>query len=343
MKIFLVLLFIILFLLSVIDIAEKNKHVIFRLLSLIFFTTALVASESSKDYLSYHTAFSFIEGYKDTRFEPTFSLIVKTIKIFSSNSIFLFATYAIIGVFIKFFAIKKLTNLYFLSLLIYLSNYYLLHEINQIRAGVASGILLLSIKPLYERNSKLFFLSSILAISFHYSAIIILPLWFLNPHKLNRNIAFIIIPLSYLLVLNNITLGRFIELIPIDPVQRLYIMYSTQMEKGLKSDINIFNTIQLLRCLIALIMVYFYKILEEQNKYSIILLKIYITGIVTFVLFSDFPTASFRISAFLLVVEIILIPLLIYMVKQKRFAIIFPVGIGAILIWLNLFHLKVIL
>ena len=94
--------------------------------------------------------------------------------------IYLFLLFAILGVSFKLIAIKQLTELWFLSLILYLSNFFILHEMTQIRAGVASAFLLLCVKPIYDRDLKRFLLFAVLGFLFHYSAIVILPLWFLG-------------------------------------------------------------------------------------------------------------------------------------------------------------------
>ena len=81
--------------------------------------------------------------------------------------------YAIFGVTLKLIAIKQLTEFWFIALAVFISHYYMLHDLIQIRAGVASAFLLLCIKPLYERNGKRFLLWTLIAFLFHYSAIII--------------------------------------------------------------------------------------------------------------------------------------------------------------------------
>ncbi|WP_256742632.1 EpsG family protein, partial [Cronobacter sakazakii] len=49
---------------------------------------------------------------------------------------------------IKLHAIKKISSSPILSLIIYIAFYYILHDMTQIRAGVAAGLFLLAIREL---------------------------------------------------------------------------------------------------------------------------------------------------------------------------------------------------
>lgn len=89
----------------------------------------------------------------DVDVEPSFNIIVNFSKIICENEpIIMFIIYAFIGVFLKLRAIAILSNFIFLSLAIYVSEYYILQEMTQIRAGIAGGLFLLSIKPLYNKK-----------------------------------------------------------------------------------------------------------------------------------------------------------------------------------------------
>lgn len=321
---------------------KYNKYIYVLIGVILAFTAGLRPEDATNDYMGYLKAYYTINDYS-SRLEPTFYIIVSFVKVVFSNPVFLFIIYAILGVSLKFIAIKQISELYLLSALIYFTSFFLLHEMTQIRAGVASGILLLCIKPLYQRNLKKFIILVALSISFHYSALVFLLLWFLNPKNIDRKFYLSLIPIVYILALKGFTLGFIIEHIPIDPIQTLYSMYKINMEKGLGDKINLFNGVQLLHCAMALFLIYNVDKLKKQNEYAPILLKIYTLSIIIFVMFSDFPVISFRISELLGIVEIILIPFLLYLFKPKRLAILFPIGIALLMFMLNLFYVKLIL
>ena len=190
------------------------KTIVFICLAIVLITIAAFRGEGvDRDYSNYVSYFH----EQDFLFvEPSFVLISIIIHfIVGPYPIFLFIFFAILGVSLKFIAIKQLTELWFLSLVIYISYFFILQDLTQIRAGVATSFLLLCIKPIKERNWKKFLLFSFLAFSFHYSALLIFPLWFLGG-KSGRKWLFFSIPISYLVYFSGINL---ITMIPVPFIQ----------------------------------------------------------------------------------------------------------------------------
>ena len=87
--------------------------------------------------------------------EPGFWLIYKINKIiFNGNTQCFFLIYALLGVSLKIFAIKKYSLLPFFSTFTYVCLYFILHEMTQIRAGVAAAIFLLALQDIKDKNLK---------------------------------------------------------------------------------------------------------------------------------------------------------------------------------------------
>lgn len=143
--------------------------------------------------------------------EPTFEIISY---LTNFNERIVFFIYASLAVSIKFLAIRQISKFPFLSIFTYISLYFVLLEMTQIRAGVAIGIFLLSIKDIYNRNLINFSLKIIAATLFHYSAIILILLYFLNPYKINK-IVYFFIPICIVIInlfLDNILLQYILQI-----------------------------------------------------------------------------------------------------------------------------------
>ena len=104
--------------------------------------------------------------------EYSFRVISEFIYNYFHNYRYLFLLYALLGTTIKFYSIKKLSPLPFLSVCIYIFTYYVVHEFTQIRAGVASAFLLLSLIPLSKGNKSLTLVVILFASLFHYSSLL---------------------------------------------------------------------------------------------------------------------------------------------------------------------------
>lgn len=231
--------------------------------------------------------------------------------IFSSNFNTFLLIFAILGVSIKIYALVRLSPLPLLSIMLYLLSYYWLHEYIQIRAGVATGIFLLATKDLAINNIKGYFFKTFLALMFHWSSIIMIPLYFLTRFK--RLVIYTFLPaISILLYLIGFTIY------PLTIYLNEFYIY--HIYAGYKDDINVFNLISLSYILIFYIVtLVFFLRKRTVGKYEITLYKIVSVGIATFFIVSTLnsPVVSFRLLEYFMVVLLILIPYLITKFKQK--------------------------
>lgn len=317
----------------------KIKYLFFISIAIIMI---LVVGFRNGDYVMDYSIYSEIyETDSDDITEPAFVFISYILHMVSSNSIYLFVLFAFLGVSLKFVAIKQLTELWFLSIVIYCSYLFVLHEITQIRAGVASAFLLLCVKPIYEKDLKRFLLFSFLAFSFHYSAIVFFPLWFLG-HNPQKKWLFVSIPLGYLAYFLHLNIIYTLPIPGIEEKIELYIKV-----KELKGDIwdaiNVFNPLILARITFFYFMLWKYNLIILHNKYFTILIKIYCFSIMSIFLFSVLPVVAFRISELLSSIEIILIPLLFYSIKERMVSKILVVIIGSAFLCILLFYNKLVL
>lgn len=336
------LLFIISFVFSII-------HIPYRLYKIIFFIffgftliiiAALRKEGVDRDYTNYKDAF---EGANLIGFaaEPSFAFICWVVKVFLNNNvIFLFLIYALLGVTIKFYAIKQLTEFWFLSIVIYISYLYTLQELTQIRGGVATGLLLLAIKPLFERKFLVFFIISIFAFLFHFSTFFIIFLWFLDCKKINAKLwAFLILFSCLFGIVLKDYFASISSIFALGPLEDKVLAY--QFDNN--STLNVFNVWQLLRCGLSFLFLYKIDLLQKNSQYSILLVKIYVLSACVFFLLSFNPAFSGRISDVLSVVDIVLIPFLIYLFEPRFFAksIVFLIGLSYL--FLNLFFNKILI
>lgn len=319
---------------------SENKIIIFlNFAFLLIIFAGFRDGNSVRDYLNYIQLFK----YPDEYIEPTFNIISYIVKLlFYGNVVYLFLIYSFLGVSLKFYAIKQLSPFFFLSVIIYLSHYYILHDLTQIRVGVASGFLLMCIKPLYERNFKLFFTFLFIAILFHYSAIVLLPLWFINKDNLNKFYYYLLIPMGIIIYILKINL--ILEL-PIPILQEKIAIYKELQEFDVDgfNEINVFNSLYILRCLIYYFLLYYSNNIIHSNKYFIILIKIYAFSLFSLPAFSVMPVIAFRIGELFGIVEVILMPMIFYTIKEKLFPKFVVVSISFAILLFNIFYNEYIL
>jgi len=298
---------------------DKIKKIWLVIFSIVLIITAAFRGEGvDQDYQMYEFIYNHVDNIKLVTTEPTYMFFCQLFRnFFQFDSVSIFILYAILGVSIKMYSINKISNFVFLSLLIYFSNLYILHDMTQIRASIGSSILLLMIKPITEGNKKQFFVLFFIAFLFHYSSMISLVLLLLNPNKINKKVWFLVIPAAYFLYFINFSGVNFYKFIPIEAVSSKVNTYVLTQDANEEEKVNVFSVLLIIKfCIISL---FLYKIddLFEKNKYAILLLKLYILSFFVLIFFADVITLSLRFSEFLNVVEIVTLPLIVFCFPNK--------------------------
>lgn len=325
------------------------------LLGLIAFTLILVAGlrtpgvdPDSKTYIDVFNKFSspadYFRDYKlNSFFEPAYYLIPSIIRVtFGLNYLWVFLTFAIIGVSLKFLAISKLTDFAFLSVLVYYSHFFLLHDMTQIRAGAASGILLLCIPQIQKRNFLRFLLLIGVGLLFHYSMVIFLPFYFLRSKSINKKLYLALLYFPFILHFLKFNILSVFQMLKLGFISDKIQLYNDLLELDVFGGINIFNILFLVQLVTCTIFIIKSDLLFKNNKYGILLLKVYCIAAASFVIFSNIPVIAFRISELLGIVQIILMPFFLYVVKPKYMALIIIFAFALTYISNDLIHVGLV-
>lgn len=252
--------------------------------------------------------------------EYSFILISKLVQLFSNDVHVLFFIYAFLGLTLKFFAFRKLSEFWFLPVVVYISYFYVLHELTQIRTGVMAGLFLLAIKPICEGKRLKAFLFIATGIFFHYSALVLLPLLFLSNKpmgNIKRTMWALIVPFGYMVYLYGFS--ALLDLSTELPyIGHKLAAYKLSTDKGLViSTINAFNPLFLITNLLYLYLLYFHDTIIAHNKYFPFMIKVFACSIFSYLALSGFPVMAERIHLLLLTVTIILYSNICYTIKPK--------------------------
>lgn len=249
----------------------------------------------------------------------------------------IFLLYAFLGISIKFAALKKLTPLVFLALVIYMGNYFILHEFTQIRAGVASSIMLLAIKPLGDGRRWHALILMLIAIFFHYSSLLMIPLLLLTNRdmtKQQRLIWALLVPAGYVAYIMQVS----ITALPIPYIGDKLEIYQDLKEQGFLDEINVFNLVFLVHIIIYLYLLYMYDLIKGHNLYFPIMIKMMGLSVFSFVALSSLPVLAFRVSELYGIVEIILFTNIYYTVKPAWVSRCIVMFIGITMFCINVFY-----
>lgn len=246
--------------------------------------------------------------------EPSFLFLSKFLYIIYPDIHLLFFFYALLGVAIKFYAIRQITPLLFLPVIIYMGNFFLLHDLTQIRVGVASAFFLLSVDPLSKGRKKLACVYIIMAIIFHYSALALIPLLFLNNASISQKSKIIwalIVPLCFILYAIGTDVLTTFE---IPYITEKVETYRTISENKLEKE-SILNPFPLIKMAVFLYFLYYSDLIKQFVPSIYLLIKILGASLLAYFMFSSIKIISMRISELYGIIEIVAYPCILYTVK----------------------------
>lgn len=308
---------------------------------LLFLFAALRHSSVGRDYEVYADTFRTVVASRfDTLlllfYEPSFFVFPV---IFSSlgyepvvPSIICFA---FLGVFTKVFSLSISPSLS-LSILLYVSSFFLLHEMTQIRVGVASGIFLVALKYLKSGDKVKYTFLILLATLFHYSSLLYLLVLFFTPTK--RSYLLLFVALIYFIIdaYFRIDLTTRIGLTTITPKSEFYVEV---IEGGFENEINIFNY-NIFIALLLLVLLWFGRSkIVPQDFFFHLVLKIHLLSLIFYFAFSSTAIFAMRLYELFGVIQMILFAYVIYFSRLWRFA-----GVALVLLisFLNFLNFTVI-
>lgn len=320
------------------------KRYRFFLYILMGFVMVLIAGlrEIGLDPDSANYEYSFQHYYQSSEMgmvEPSFTLISAVLNVFTDNVHLLFLVYALLGVTIKLYAFKKNLQCIFVPMMLYISFYFVLHEMTQIRAGVVSALFLLAVYHIAKKEKRKALLLIIVGSFFHYSSLALLPTLMFGNKNLNRkeNIMIaLLIPLSYLIYFGGISMLLNTD-IPL--IGNKLAIYQQAMEKGkMTVNINVFDPVHLVSVMLFYYTLYFRKTITAFNENYNVVIKIVALGLFLHTSLAFLPVLALRISQLYCIVNIFLFSGIVYTFKQKWMGITVLVLLSIFQMYLALPH-----
>lgn len=315
---------------------DYNKYAYWGLCIFLILFCAFRTIGVDPDSENYETIFKSNSNNPKLLVEASFMFLSEIIKNFTDDVHYLFLFYAILGITIKFYALRQLSPWFFLPLVIYIGNYYVLHDFIQIRAAIASGMLLLAIKPLSEGNKKRAVVYFLIANVFHYSSFAFYPILFFS-NNLSKIWKYILIGITPIGVVMFLLHYDFISALPIPYIQDKIEMYKALTERGIFEELTLKNLFIWIQYAIILYSLYFYDTILEKCPALPLLLKITAYSMVCFFALSSISVVAARLHELLGIVELALFPCVCYTIRPQHYGKIAVCVIGAIEFFYTLF------
>lgn len=257
------------------------------------------------DFIAYKEMIENIRYRENNKeFSFQFFLWLNDLIFYSNANVFMFM-FASMSLSVKFYALFKLSRIPLISLALYIVSYFWLHEYVQIRTAIAIGFFLLSIKDLSEGNLKKYMLKVLLATLFHWSSLILIPLYFIIrylPTKL-----FLYLPFMGLLI-------YYFGFLPSFAYSEAFLLFGPVYEItpfNLNSFMNLF--------LFSTSYFVFTHRASTSSSFDITLIKIFSFSYFLYCLLCalSLPIAAYRFSEYFNVIVVLIFPALIFHLRKK--------------------------
>lgn len=298
---------------------RKVVYTCFAVACVLLIINCIFRDEFLPDYLTYEWLYNAGGSSKVSReYEQTFNIIVK----YSPTFLILLGVYAVISCSINMYGLLKNSPNIWLSLLLYLTFWYVLHDMIQIRAGVACALMLVGVRYIQERKWIIYFLICFVAMSFHNSAVIMFPLYFLPKKNCNKWVWTIILGVALLFSAMNYQFGLMARSIPVGFVQT-YLENYIGNKNYTSSSLGFTRFLKIGLCIL---MLFNQKKITRQYPYAPVVLGQYMCSLLCYLLFADIPVLQGRMGEFLGVSEIFALSMLPF-ISKKHYYIWFAVPI----------------
>ncbi|NWK43821.1 EpsG family protein [Ralstonia pickettii] len=260
-------------------------------------------------YLRVYDDYAAADGLLNAPFGPLFMLIGWIGKNLGATDSGYLWLVAIAGVSAKLVGIRRCSQFFWLSVAVYISKYFALHEMAQVRAGIAAGIFLFSIPLLQRRAMFKYTLCILIASAFHQSALAYLLLYPIGKITYRK-----FTPLATLaaggLIFSILNVNGALLSLASTHFPKINT-YLDLLSAGEYSEIHIFNTEIVLKILIWSVLAANYNKLSRNYKYFDLLFRIWTLSLILYFSMISVPVFAFRVSELLDISTIILFPALI--------------------------------
>jgi hypothetical protein len=303
---------------------QREIRVVFALIMIALVFFGGLRYRVGFDYVPYAQFFRRVPGFSmdlitfvgRSRFEIGFVALAsffKTLGITYVSAVFV--SVIVICLTLNINSLKKYTSAVYFSLFMYLSLYFFGREMGQIRQAMATAIVFFAFRYVLKKQFIPFLLLILLAGSFHYSVLIVLPFYFLSTLKLKQSHYIILIVLGvaitfidWLIPLNNLLLSLNFRSLP----------YIGSRYGG---SVSIFSIQYARRLFPAILAIITMKKLDERFEYFRIALNMVVFGAFFSLLFNEAAVYVERMFVPFIFFEVLIFGFVTQYSQDRRFQI----------------------
>lgn len=292
----------------------KQVPLILAMMILVFFA-GLRASNIGLDTMTYRRIFleiqenpiSILHSFRYYNIEYGYALL----NILAPGFQWLLFITAIFGVGLKIYISNQLNvKKKAAFLLFYFSSIYVFYDMGIIREGLAISVIFLALPSIKNRNLKKFCFYLLIAMLFHITAILVLPLYFVGNKEFSRKVYYFILLLTIgvTLFVNVATILRWVA----DFLKNDYITHKLDVyfAQSIYTQIHLSSFIKRIVLLIVFLEIFKHKRLKfgssriaiekrEQTEYTWLYINAYYISVLEMILLSFMPIMGTRGTAYL--------------------------------------------
>ena len=323
--------FVLLSVLSLAPLQVRERRILSILIGLLLMGVAGLRAGITADYDSYLAKYNaFKAGDTDEGIEASYKIICDIVANTVDHFNGVLLIYAFLAILPLVYAIIVQTKSSLLVFPYFYSYYFFLHPMTQIREAVAATMLLMSLQFIKEKKLILFVIIILIGSFFHISLMLFLPFYFiLNYVNLTLKTSFIClligVGIAQIHVLNlvlgyNLGTDSYI-------IAKLYAHKGT-IEAGFgERTAGVYILMIYAKLLFNFFLRYKEKTIAAHSGYFKIFLNLHFFGCLSYLILSDLHIVAGRVSELLCIVEIFLVPSLVYIFRPRVFGKILVLGI----------------
>ena len=262
------------------------------MISLATFKPMTTADATTYEYYFYYNDDELIE----LATEPTYIWLSRLVLAMGGEVVVMFFIYSVLSIPLKLSALWKCTPHVFTAMIVYIGIDFPMHDVVQIRCGVATAFLLWALVPLAKRQYLIATGLMIVATLFHYSSLAFLPVLLIGNMRVTKYWKiFLGVTVPVCLILYFLKLGA-ISLLPSSVIEGKMDLYKEMSESG---DWDMYVPYKQLTFLaefaLLYVFIFFYDTIEKHCIYAPILIKILVIEMAFITLFSEIPVLGGRL------------------------------------------------
>lgn len=246
---------------------------------------------------------------------------------------FFYLSIALISISIKFYVFKKLSPYFYISVLIYISS-YLFTDMSQIRNGLASSIVLISVFFIYKKNWIAYTILIFIASGIQVFAIVALPLYWIYNFLFKDKYIF----LSIFVLL--IAISFSVDIIGLIVNYLSGIMFPQMSEKLIgyysnpeRYSVNQYGIGNFFNIFLVLFLIIKSDKIKEYNSYTHVFISYMAFAVLLYNYFSDFGIVCYRSLELLMLLSLCIMLPIIIKISSKKYKLLIFLGVVSLTIF----------